>query len=142
MKVAFTTLGCRSNQHDTAEMQTLLEQGGFFVVGSGEQADIYVVNSCTVTGKSDYSSRLAVKKSLGINKNKLRLRLHGNDELAHYSSACYDIEYNFDFGWSELEGIADRGTFDLDQHIEASGKKLTYFDQVNNQHIVPAVVEA
>ena len=81
-------------------------------------------------------------KSLGINKEKLRLRAHGNDELAHYSSACYDIEYKFDFGWSELEGIADRGTFDLDQHIKASGKKLTYFDQINNQHIVPAVVEA
>ena len=81
-------------------------------------------------------------KSLGVNNEKLRLRAHGDDELAHYSSACYDIEYKFDFGWSELEGIADRGTFDLDQHIEASGKKLTYFDQINNQHIVPAVVEA
>ena len=81
-------------------------------------------------------------QSLGINKDKLRLRAHGSDELAHYSSACYDIEYKFDFGWSELEGIADRGTFDLDQHIESSGKKLTYFDQINNQHIVPAVVEA
>ena len=81
-------------------------------------------------------------ESLGIDKKKLRLRAHGSDELAHYSSACYDIEYKFDFGWSELEGIADRGTFDLDQHIKASGKKLTYFDQVNNEHIVPAVVEA
>ena len=81
-------------------------------------------------------------ESLGINKENLRLRAHGDDELAHYSSACYDIEYQFDFGWSELEGIADRGTFDLDQHIKASGKKLTYFDQINNQHIVPAVVEA
>jgi glycyl-tRNA synthetase len=81
-------------------------------------------------------------ESLGIDKEKLRLRAHGSDELAHYSSACYDIEYKFDFGWSELEGIADRGTFDLDQHINASGKKLTYFDQVNNEHIVPAVVEA
>ena len=81
-------------------------------------------------------------KSLGINNNKLRLRAHGEDELAHYSSACYDIEYKFDFGWSELEGIADRGTFDLDQHINASNKKLTYFDQVNNEHFVPAVVES
>ena len=81
-------------------------------------------------------------ESLGINKEKLRLRAHGEDELAHYSSACYDIEYKFDFGWSELEGIADRGTFDLDQHIKASGKKLSYFDQINNEHIVPAVVES
>ena len=81
-------------------------------------------------------------QSLGINKEKLRLRPHGYDELAHYSSACYDIEYKFDFGWSELEGIADRGTFDLDQHMNASNKKLTYFDQINNEHFVPAVVEA
>ena len=81
-------------------------------------------------------------QSLGINKEKLRLRPHGEDELAHYSSACYDIEYKFDFGWSELEGIADRGTFDLDQHMNASNKKLTYFDQINNEHFVPAVVEA
>jgi len=79
---------------------------------------------------------------LGIDKEKLRLRAHSDDELAHYSSACYDIEYKFDFGWSELEGIADRGTFDLDQHMGASNKKLTYFDQVNNEHFVPAVVEA
>ena len=81
-------------------------------------------------------------ESLGINKEKLRLRAHGDDELAHYSSACYDIEYKFDFGWSELEGIADRGTFDLEQHMGASNKKLTYFDQVNNEHFIPAVVEA
>jgi len=81
-------------------------------------------------------------ESLGINKDKLRLRAHGNDELAHYSSSCYDIEYKFDFGWSELEGIANRGTFDLDQHMQASNKKLTYFDQINNKHFVPAVVEA
>ena len=86
--------------------------------------------------------RLNWFKSLGINKDKLRLRAHGSDELAHYSSACYDVEYKFDFGWSELEGIADRGTYDLDQHMAHSNKKLTYFDQQNNKHFVPAVVEA
>ena len=86
--------------------------------------------------------RLNWFKSLGINPDKLRLRSHGSDELAHYSSACYDIEYKFDFGWSELEGIADRGTYDLDQHMKHSNKKLTYFDQQNNTHFVPAVVEA
>jgi len=85
--------------------------------------------------------RLNWFKNLGINEDKLRLRPHGDDELAHYSSACFDVEYQFDFGWSELEGIADRGTFDLDQHIKHSGKKLTYFDTVNNKHFVPAVVE-
>tara|TARA_B100002052_G_scaffold93941_1_gene86642 strand:+ start:1608 stop:3068 length:1461 start_codon:yes stop_codon:yes gene_type:complete len=87
------------------------------------------------------NERLNWFKNLGINENKLRLRAHGDDELAHYSSACFDVEYQFDFGWSELEGIADRGTFDLDQHIEHSGKKLTYFDTINNKHFVPAVVE-
>ena len=81
-------------------------------------------------------------KNLGISPDKLRLRAHGDDELAHYSSACFDVEYKFDFGWSELEGIADRGTYDLDQHMKHSNKKLTYFDQPNNQHFVPAVVES
>ena len=97
------------------------------------------------TGKwLDYwkEERLNWFKSLGINQDKLRLRAHGDDELAHYSSACYDVEYKFDFGWSELEGIADRGTYDLDQHMKHSNKKLTYFDQQNNKHFVPAVVES
>ncbi|MBC8213847.1 MAG: glycine--tRNA ligase [Candidatus Marinimicrobia bacterium] len=87
------------------------------------------------------NERLNWFKSLGINESKLRLRPHGSDELAHYSTACYDVEYKFDFGWSELEGIADRGTFDLDQHAKFSGKKMTYFDQPNNENIIPAVVE-
>ena len=69
MKVAFTTLGCRTNQHDTAEMQSLLEKEGYSIVKSSETADIYVINTCTVTARSDYSSRLAVKKSLAINEN-------------------------------------------------------------------------
>tara|TARA_B100001142_G_scaffold194781_1_gene193784 strand:+ start:334 stop:1791 length:1458 start_codon:yes stop_codon:yes gene_type:complete len=87
------------------------------------------------------NERLDWFKNLGISSDKLRLRSHGKDELAHYSSACFDVEYKFDFGWSELEGIADRGTYDLGQHIEHSGKKLRYFDTVNNKHFVPAVVE-
>jgi len=86
--------------------------------------------------------RLNWFKKLGIREEKLRLRSHGKDELAHYSTACYDIEYEFPFGWSELEGIADRGTYDLDQHNKHAKKKQTYFDQANNQHIVPAVIEA
>ena len=81
-------------------------------------------------------------KSLGVREDKLRLRPHGSDELAHYSTACYDVEYEFPFGWSELEGIADRGTYDLDQHNEHAKKKQTYFDQANNKHLVPAVIEA
>lgn len=86
--------------------------------------------------------RLNWYKKLGVRADKLRLRPHDKDELAHYCTACYDIEYEFPFGWSELEGIADRGTYDLDQHNKHSKKKQTYFDQVNNQHIVPTVIEA
>ena len=71
MKVACVTLGCRTNQHDTAEMQTLLEQEGFSIVTGKEKADAYVINTCTVTQRSDYSSRLAVKKSLAINPDAL-----------------------------------------------------------------------
>jgi threonylcarbamoyladenosine tRNA methylthiotransferase MtaB len=71
MKVAFATLGCRTNQHDTAEMQTLMEQEGFAIVDSREMADVYVINTCSVTQRSDYSSRLAVKKSLAINDKAL-----------------------------------------------------------------------
>ena len=87
------------------------------------------------------AERLEWYQNLGINKDKLRLRPHEPDELAHYSAACYDVEYNFPFGWSELEGIADRGTFDLDQHNKHSKKKQTYFDPETNRHLVPAVVE-
>lgn len=79
---------------------------------------------------------------LGIRPENLRLRPHSTDELAHYARGCTDVEYKFPFGWSELEGIADRQTFDLDQHINASGKKLTYFDSATNSHIVPAVIES
>ena len=71
MKVACVTLGCRTNQHDTAEMQTLLEQEGFSIVNGKDKADAYVINTCTVTQRSDYSSRLAVKKSLAINPDAL-----------------------------------------------------------------------
>jgi len=71
MKVACITLGCRTNQHDTAEMQTLLEQEGFVMVGQREKADAYVINTCTVTQKSDTSSRQAVKKSLNLNPKAL-----------------------------------------------------------------------
>lgn len=86
--------------------------------------------------------RLNWYKKLGVREDKLRLRAHGKDELAHYSIACYDVEYEFPFGWSELEGIADRGTYDLDQHNKHSKKKQTYFDQINNKHFVPTVIEA
>ena len=79
--------------------------------------------------------------SLGIKKENLRLRLHGKDELAHYARDCHDVEYLFPMGWSELEGIANRGDFDLRQHSQSSGKALDYFDEETGQHFIPYVIE-
>jgi glycyl-tRNA synthetase len=62
-------------------------------------------------------------------------------ELAHYARACYDIDYLFPMGWAELEGIANRGDFDLNQHANCSGKSLSYFDDETKEHIVPYVIE-
>jgi len=78
---------------------------------------------------------------LGIRPDRLRLREHGPEELSHYSSATSDIEYAFPIGWSELEGIANRGDFDLTQHAKFSGEKLEYFDQDKGEAYVPHVVE-
>ncbi len=79
--------------------------------------------------------------SLGLNQDRLRLRPHAADELAHYSKACIDVEYEFPFGWKELEGIAHRGDFDLTQHSKHSGKDLAVFDEETKTSYVPHVVE-
>jgi len=73
-------------------------------------------------------ARLDWWKSLGIKEENLRLRAHDDDELAHYSDGCYDVEYKFPWGWDELEGIASRTDYDLGAHSKGSGKKLQYFD--------------
>ena len=78
---------------------------------------------------------------LGIREDHLRLREHDPDELSHYSSATADVEYFFPIGWSELEGIANRGDFDLTQHAEFSGQKLEYFDGQTGERYVPHVIE-
>jgi glycyl-tRNA synthetase len=78
---------------------------------------------------------------LGIEPERLRLRAHDADELSHYSSATSDIEYLYPIGWSELEGIANRGDFDLTQHARFSGEKLEYFDQNAGERYVPHVIE-
>ena len=78
---------------------------------------------------------------LGIRKENLRLRQHGKDELAHYAKDCYDVEYLFPMGWSELEGIANRGDFDLSQHAKCSGKELSYRDAETGEKYVPYVIE-
>ncbi len=85
--------------------------------------------------------RLQWYLDLGVKKENLRLREHARDELAHYARACTDIEYLFPIGWSELEGIANRQTFDLTQHAKHSGKELSYFDEETKEKIVPLVIE-
>jgi glycyl-tRNA synthetase len=87
------------------------------------------------------AERMRWYTELGIRPEKLMLREHGPDELSHYSSATSDIEYEFPMGWSELEGIANRGDFDLRQHAEFSGEKLEYFDQQTKERYVPHVIE-
>ena len=78
---------------------------------------------------------------LGIPEAKLRLRPHDPDELSHYSSGTSDVEFLYPFGWGELEGIANRGDYDLTQHANASGEKLDYFDQASNTRYTPHVIE-
>ncbi len=79
--------------------------------------------------------------NLGIKKEHLRLRAHSKDELSHYSKSTYDIEYLFPWGWGELEGIANRGDFDLSQHQRYSKKDLTYFDESTKKSFLPYVIE-
>ena len=93
--------------------------------------------------------RMAWWQSLGIRPERLRLRPHGSDELAHYSDGCFDVEYDFPWGWDELEGIASRTDYDLGAHGRESGKKLTYFDPEATDpstgkqgwHYLPHVIE-
>jgi glycyl-tRNA synthetase len=77
----------------------------------------------------------------GIRKNKLRFHEHGPGELAHYAKAAFDIEYEFPFGWQELEGIHNRSDFDLGRHQQFSGKKLEYFDEAAKERYLPYIVE-
>jgi glycyl-tRNA synthetase len=85
--------------------------------------------------------RLDWYRRLGVRDDNLRVRPHGPEELAHYAKAASDIEYEFPFGWSELEGIANRTDFDLRRHQEASGQDLTYYDQEHDRRYLPFVVE-
>jgi len=79
-------------------------------------------------------------KSLGIAEDKLRY--HEHEKLAHYAKAAFDIEYNFPWGWKEIEGLHNRGDYDLSQHEKYSGKNLKYRDPDNNEEFVPYIIEA
>lgn len=87
------------------------------------------------------ASRMEWYEDLGVGKGGLRFREHGKDELAHYARRAEDITYKFPFGWSELEGIHDRGEWDLSNHQKHSKQKLEYFDQAGNRRFVPNVIE-
>ncbi len=78
---------------------------------------------------------------LGIAPDHLRLRAHEADELSHYSAGTSDVEYRFPWGWGELEGVANRGSYDLTQHAQSSGERLDYFDQATNERYTPHVIE-
>ena len=85
--------------------------------------------------------RLAWYAAYGVSPERLRTREHAPDELAHYAKKAIDVEYRFPFGWKELEGVHNRGDFDLGNHARASGENLEYFDQAADEHFLPWVVE-
>ncbi|HEY1316584.1 MAG TPA: glycine--tRNA ligase [Gaiella sp.] len=87
------------------------------------------------------AERLGWHVRYGVREENLRARTHEADELSHYSSATSDIEYRYPMGWSELEGIANRGDYDLGQHAEASGTKLEWVDAGTGERFVPHVIE-
>lgn len=86
-------------------------------------------------------TRLDFMTRIGLRPEKLRFKEHGPNQLAHYAKAAFDVEYEFPFGWQEIEGIHNRSDFDLKQHQEFSGKKLVYFDEASKEHYLPFVIE-
>ena len=85
--------------------------------------------------------RMSWYQQLGIRPDHLRLRAHEPDELSHYSSETSDVEYLFPIGWQELEGIANRGDYDLTAHAQRSGQKLEYVDTATGERYIPHVIE-
>jgi glycyl-tRNA synthetase len=85
--------------------------------------------------------RWAWYEGLGVTTARLRFREHAPDELAHYAKKAVDVEYRFPFGWKELEGIHNRGDWDLSRHAQASGENLSYFDPQTNESYIPWIIE-
>ncbi|MGZ8437886.1 MAG: glycine--tRNA ligase, partial [Candidatus Limnocylindrales bacterium] len=85
--------------------------------------------------------RRAWYERYGVTPSRLRFREHRPDELAHYAKKAIDVEYRFPFGWKELEGIHNRGDFDLGNHARASGENLQYFDPATEEHFIPWIIE-
>jgi glycyl-tRNA synthetase len=107
-----------------------MEMEYFVKPGTDEEAHQYWIDE-----RFDWYLRL------GIRREKLRLREHAADELSFYSKRTVDVEYEFPWGWAELEGIANRGDYDLSQHAKFSGQDLSYFDQESQERYVPYVIE-
>ncbi len=80
-------------------------------------------------------------RELGINMEKMRWHEHGPDELAHYAKAAFDVEYEYPFGWQELEGVHNRTDFDLSRHMEVTKKDLRYFDERFPEKFIPYIIE-
>ena len=112
----------RMREFEQMEMQ--------FFVKPGTQSDWY---------EQWKQNRIKWHKALGLGDHNYRF--HDHDKLAHYADAACDIEFNFPFGFKELEGIHSRTDFDLSQHEQYSGKKLRYFDPEINESYIPYVVE-
>ncbi|MEW6687345.1 MAG: glycine--tRNA ligase [Candidatus Edwardsbacteria bacterium] len=114
----------RSREFEQMEMQFFVEP---------EEADSWF----------DYwkEERMKWYKNLGLNLDKLRFKPHLREELAHYAKAAVDIEYEFPFGWKELEGIHNRGDYDLSRHQEFSNKNLSYFDDQKKRRYIPYIIE-
>lgn len=87
------------------------------------------------------AARIDWHLGLGLRKEKLRFHQHSEKELAHYAKAAFDIQYEFPFGWQEIEGIHHRSDFDLKQHEQFSGKKLAIFDEASKSSFVPYIIE-
>jgi glycyl-tRNA synthetase len=87
------------------------------------------------------AERLAWYGELGLAPQKLRLYRHDHKELAHYAKDAFDVQYEFPFGWKELEGIHNRTDYDLSRHQQHSGKDLSYFDDETNERYVPYIIE-
>ena len=114
----------RTREFEQAEMQFFVKPGS-----DDEWFDYWL------------DGRLAWHHGIGIRPEKLRVHAHGPGELAHYAKTAVDIEYEFPFGWQELEGVHNRTDFDLSRHQEYSGKRLLYIDPGSGERYVPYVVE-
>ena len=114
----------RTREFEQAEMQFFVKPGS-----DDEWFDYWL------------AQRLQWHHGIGIRPEKLRQHAHGPNELAHYAKTAVDLEYDFPFGWQELEGVHNRTDFDLSRHQEYSGKRLLYIDPGSGERYVPYVVE-